>query len=305
VLGSLARSYTCATRHTRGASPDPPALRLDPSLIAQSFSCDQVLESAVGPARTYEDVEAALSGGWPSREAIFEGIETPIEHEKRRFFGLTWCKTKSVSSPLPVIYTPSQLTSRIEFWAHPGRGASTPPTRASRPRVTRRRWPSAPTTTTSSRLTTTSSASSLATGGLMVRLGLLAQLVCRWTDAPHPRISYIDGTLLLTTSLPFETSDGDDRAATAVGEMCVKSTCAGIRLILSRRYALRADPLRRVEQSPPRSTTRTSAVSPRTRQTHSGARSSCCRRSSISGSSATCVPLLVVSADPDRPPGSC
>lgn len=80
-----------------------PLVRYQPCRLilgSRAPSFVQVLESKDPRARSFADIEAALSGGWPSREALFEGIETPWVEGRRRFFGLTWCKTRYVPCPV-------------------------------------------------------------------------------------------------------------------------------------------------------------------------------------------------------------
>jgi hypothetical protein len=56
----------------------------------------EVLECGATPERSFDDIRAALDEGWPSRQVLFESPNMPYNEERRRYFGLTWCKTKCV-----------------------------------------------------------------------------------------------------------------------------------------------------------------------------------------------------------------
>ncbi|KAL7412851.1 hypothetical protein BDY24DRAFT_391298 [Mrakia frigida] len=140
--------------------------------------------------RSFQDIQTTLGRGWPSRDHV-TGTKEPTElNVSRRYLGLTWVKTRSrrgtAADTDGAEEDEAKETGHHEY--REGALANIKKVSGDFPQVK----------------------------PLVIPPG--SELVGLWVGDWN----MLNGTLLISTSLPFEGSDGDDRSALTVGEIACR-----------------------------------------------------------------------------------
>lgn len=83
--------------------------------LLSRLAIPEVLEVESDPPRSFGTIQAALDEGWPGRAAFFDSADPALNTEgRRRYFGLTWVKSRCVLALL-ACFLPQVVATDLLF----------------------------------------------------------------------------------------------------------------------------------------------------------------------------------------------